>query len=124
MKWLKLVAAYLAGFALLILWRMSREGTLDWSDLNWNDWGWIAFMALPFTLLGQFVNSPLWSRLLSPSSPLTLDGFVTLLWTNPLAKRIEQSSSPKRLSLLRMAYAFLVLLSCFTLVGFLAYLLQ
>jgi hypothetical protein len=119
MRWLKLVAAYLIGFVLLTLWHITKATPLDWPE-----WGLIALMAVPFTLLGEFVNSPLWSRLLSPSSPLTPNGFVAFLWNNPLSKQIEQSTSTETFSLLRLAYAFFVLLICFLLMGVLHYFLQ
>ena len=119
MRWLKLVANYLIGFALITLWYMIKA-----EPLGWHEWGLIALMAVPFTLLGEFVNSPLWSRLLSPSSPLTPNGFVAFLWNNPLSKQIEQSASGKTFSFLRLAYAFFVLLICFLLMGVLHYFLQ
>lgn len=119
MKWFKLGAIYLLSVAMLAALRMTQQ-----SPLEWLNWGLIALAAIPFTILGKFAKSPLWSRLLSPSSPLTPDGFVNFLWTNPLAKKIEHTSSAKSFSLLRLAYAFFVLLTCFLFMGILHYFLQ
>ena len=88
MRVLKVLAIYVGlSVFLVLLWLGLNAGVLPATA---TEWLWLLVLAVPLQLAGEFISHSLWS--------------------NRITNFVERRTAGKRLSVLRMLYAFLMIL--------------